>query len=223
MARDWPVSLVTHVSSDHGRWYFHQPRPLSLGTQLTHGVQHSPGAKEQRTFLLAHFHVLRKFRQRWEKIKQLNFPTFPWSPDPCLVSHWHHSQGQGQLSGPAPLGKTDPRLGSCPNLFLGEVFARLESSSTPLTSFWHGPRPPHQWGFLVTIFSVLLAPGMLVMPRDEWIIPYIERWWELQRSIMPMHCLAGSATRRVEHGPAWADMCYLALINGSIIIGSPDF
>ena len=38
---------------------------------------------------------------------------------------------------------------------------------------------------------------------------------------MAMHCLA--ATRRVEQGLARADMCYLALINGSIIIGSPDF
>ena len=99
----WPVSLVTHVSSDQGCRYFHQPRPLRLGTQLTHGAQHSLGAKEQRTFLLAHFHVLRKFRQRWEQIKhssQLSQHISCLSPDlvTCAWSQSWHSQGQGQPS-----------------------------------------------------------------------------------------------------------------------------
>ena len=131
------MSLVTHVSSDQGCRYFHQPRPLGLGTQLTHGAQHSLGAKEQRTFLLAHFHVLRKFRQRWEQIKhssQLSQHISCLSGDVCLVSaltqpgsgsaQWHRT------------GKLIPGLG-CPNLFLGQVFARLESSSTPLPRSHH--------------------------------------------------------------------------------------
>ena len=61
-----------------------------MGTQLTHGVQHSPGAKEQRTFLLAHFHVLRKFKTKMRKDKaaQLSHISLvPRAGDMCLRSH----------------------------------------------------------------------------------------------------------------------------------------
>ena len=196
---DWPVSLVTHVSSNHRCWYFHQPRPLRASPAWTQ-AQHSLGAKNKELFL-AHLHVLHKSAQT--KMRKDNaqlshiFPTWrvPWS---TRVPHWH-SQGQGQLSvscpgspgsSSAPRGKTDPSLGSCPNLFLGYVFARLASARTPLPS----SHQPSSWFLTHTApsslrwkrvscqhFLRLLAPGLLVMPRNAWIMPYIERWWEFQR------------------------------------------
>ena len=111
--------LVTHVSSNHGRRYFHQPRPL---TERAHSPRHAE--LKQRTFSdffwhISMFYVLRKNRQRWEKIMP-GIPSFSpgWQSVPgCLITWplWH--QGQGQLSaqsGPGPgsltathNGKTD--------------------------------------------------------------------------------------------------------------------
>ena len=109
-------------------------------------------------------------RQRWEKI-MLKFPTFsprdvcPGLPgshtDTARVRVSSVSCPGSPGSSSAPRGKTDPSLGSCPNLFLGYVFARLASARTRLSSshqssswFLTHTASPHHWdgneGFLST-------------------------------------------------------------------------
>ena len=90
-----PMSLVTHVSSNHRCWYFHQPRPLmaKLGSHNSHWTQHSLDREKNKELFLAHFHVLRKSsdtKMRRKDNAQLSSQLIfqwrvPWCPSLTLT------------------------------------------------------------------------------------------------------------------------------------------
>ena len=156
--------------------------PSRAHTAHTEPNIHSTG-KRTKNFFLAHFHVLRKSSDT--KMREKIMPNFlprAYFPVTCaLVPGSHTDTGRVRVSSvscPAHrTGKLILGLGSsCPNLFLGDVFARLESSSTPFSIFTQPP--PRHWdgneGFLSTFSPGCLHQACWRCQGFEWIIPYIE-------------------------------------------------
>ena len=201
------MSLVTHVSSNHRCWYFHQPRPLMAkpGSHSSHWAQHSLDREKNKELFLAHFHVLRKSSDT--KMREKIMPNFlprAYFPVTCaLVPGSHTGTGRVRVSSvscPAHrTGKLILGLGSsCPNIFLWRCFCSPRIFEHPALNFYTASSSLRwKWGFLVNIFSGLLAPSLLAMPRVWMNHSLYWRWWEFQR--MAMHCLswtrAESATR----------------------------
>ena len=111
IGRCWPVigchngptmSLVTHVSSNHRCWYFHQPRPLMAkpGSHSSHWAQHSLDREKNKELFLAHFHVLHKSSDT--KMREKIMPNFlprAYFPVTCaLVPGSHTDTGRVRVS-----------------------------------------------------------------------------------------------------------------------------
>ena len=243
---DWPVSLVTHVSSNHRCWYFHQPRPPRASPAWTLGAQHSLGAKNKELFL-AHFHVLHKSAQT--KMRKDNaqlshiFPTWRVPGPPGS----HTDTARVRVSSQFPVlaaqaaaqhqeGKLIPASGPVLIYFLDMfllAWRLLAPRSHPHTSHhlgsWH-TRPPHHWdgneGFLST-FSPAACTRIVGdakgMHESCLILKGGESFREWQCIVHHEQELAVQPWGR--GGAQWlarADMRYLAVINSSVIIGSPE-
>lgn len=178
--------------------------PSRAHTAHTEPNIHSTG-KRTKNFFLAHFHVLRKSSDT--KMREKIMPNFlprAYFPVTCaLVPGSHTDTGRVRVSSvscPAHrTGKLILGLGSsCPNLFLWRCFCSPGIFEHPVLNFYTASSSSSlrwKWGFLVNIFSGLLAPSLLAMPRGWMNHSLYWRWWEFQR--MAMHCLswAESATR----------------------------
>ena len=120
-------------------------RPVSPGSQR---AQHSLGGQRTKNFFwhisMNLIHKSAQTKMRKDKAGS-TFPHFPHVTTCALMvcpGLTLTQPGSGSAQFPvlasqqssAPLGKTDPSLGSCPNLFLGYVFARLASARTLLSS-----------------------------------------------------------------------------------------